>query len=152
VTREKRIRFLIQELNDDLARKLGGVLRCTYQAAKAMAGGSKELGRMLRSEAAEELRDAGQLAEAIVRLGGEPTTTPVDFDKPCGPKMMIEMDVLMERGEAQRFLEHARIARELEDTELQARLEAIAAAHASRARDLTRVLHATWPPTVQRPN
>jgi bacterioferritin (cytochrome b1) len=145
MSRHRRLGGLIQELNDDLARKLGTVIRYNYQAAKAAGPNAEEMRRLFRCEAVEELGHAAILAEAIVRLGGEPTTTPMEFDKPPCQKLMLEVDLVLEQADVERYLEHARLAADLEQMELQAELEAIASAEAAHAREMERVLGCLWP-------
>jgi bacterioferritin len=145
MTRDRQIQGLIARLNDDLARKLANVIRYNYQAAKAAGPSAETMRQLLRDEAASELEHAAVLSEVIVGLGGEPTTTPVEFDKPYCQKMALELDVLLEEADVRRTLEHARIAAALEERELQSRLEAIAEAEAHHARDLARLLASLWP-------
>jgi bacterioferritin len=145
MSRRRRIDGLIAELNEDLARKLGAVIRYNYQAAKAAGPDAAQLRRLFHYEAAEELGHAAFLAEAIVSLGGEPTTTPMEFDKPCCPRLTLEVDVLLERMDVKRYREHARLAGDLAEVELQARLEEIAAAGAVHAEAIERVLSGLWP-------
>lgn len=151
MSRRRRIDGLIAELNEDLARKLGSVIRYNYQAAKATGPNEAELRSLFHSEAAEELSHAAFLAEAIVSLGGEPTTMPMDFDKPRCPKLMLEVDVRLERSDVERYREHARLAGDLEEVELQARLEEIAAAEAVHALAIERVLTGLWPASSEVP-
>jgi bacterioferritin len=145
MSRRARIDDLIAELNEDLARKLGAVIRYNYQAAKAAGPSAPLLRRLFHGEAAEELGHAAFLAEAIVGLGGEPTTTPMEFDKPCCPRLMLEVGMLLERSDAERYRQHARLAGSLDEVELQARLEEIAAAEAVHVKAIEQVLTGLWP-------
>lgn len=145
MTRQRRIESLIARLNEDLARKLGNIIRYNYQAAKAAGRNVEQMRQLLRAEAAEELDHAAELAELIVDMGGEPTTTPVEFDKPHCRKAMLELDAMLERDDMSRYLELARLAADLEEVELQARLEAIAAAEGRQSRKLAQTVRTMWP-------
>ncbi len=52
----------------------------------------------LKAIAVTEMRHAGDIAERIVQLGGEPTTHPDEVSTGKTPKEMIEFDREMERG------------------------------------------------------
>jgi bacterioferritin len=145
MSRQRRVQGLIDELNHDLARKLANIIRYNYQAARAAGPNAAVMRQLFRNEAAEELDHAAVLAESIVSLGGEPTTIPAEFDKPRCPKLMLEVDVLLEEADMRRYLQHARLAGDLEELDLQARLERIAEAEACHAQDIARVLEGLWP-------
>jgi bacterioferritin len=76
----------------------------------------------------------------IIDLGGEPTTKPKEFPKPEGLKAMLELDMEMERGDVENYMEHARMAEELGLIELQFHLEEMAVDEAGHARELRRIL------------
>jgi bacterioferritin len=140
MARPSRITGLIEELNRDLALELGTVIRYNYEAAKAAGPQGEEVRSLLREGVAEELSHAAFLTDAIVRLGGEPTTNPSEFDKPCSLRLMLEIDLALERARCQRYRDHARVAGELNRPELQAKLEEIAAVEAEHAQEMERVL------------
>lgn len=87
---------LIEGLNEDLAAEWGTVIRYTYQAGNSFGVWGIELREMFEEEIADELGHASFLTDAIIDLGGEPTTTPADFDKPKTLKEMLELDIKME--------------------------------------------------------
>jgi bacterioferritin len=136
MSREK----LIQGLNEDLAGELGTVIRYNYQAGRADGLVGEHLRQMFRSEAADELGHAAFLTDVIVDLGGEPTTTPSDFDKPNSLKEMLKVDLEMEQADVTRYIEHAHLAGELGEVELELKLEEIAADEAGHAREIKRIL------------
>jgi bacterioferritin len=131
---------LIEGLNEDLAAELGTVIRYTYQASKAFGLQGIELREMFAEEVQDELGHAAYLMDAIVDLGGEPTTTPKEFAKPEGIKAMLEVDVEMEKDDVENYMAHARLAEELGLVGLQMKLEEMAADEAGHARDLRRLL------------
>jgi bacterioferritin len=131
---------LIKGLNEDLAAELGTVIRYTYQASKAFGLQGIELREMFAEEVQDELGHAAYLMDAIVDLGGEPTTTPKEFAKPEGIKAMLEVDVEMEKDDVANYMAHARLAEELGLVGLQMKLEEMVADEAGHARELRRLL------------
>lgn len=131
---------LIKGLNEDLAAELGTVIRYTYQASKAFGLHGVELREIFADEVQDELGHAAYLMDAIVDLGGEPTTAPKEFAKPDGIKAMLEVDVEMEEEDVENYMAHTRLAEELGLVGLQMRLEEMAADEAGHGRELRRLL------------
>jgi bacterioferritin len=131
---------LIQGLNEDLAAEWGTVIRYTYQSGKAFGLLGAELREMFKEEVVDELGHAAYLTDAIIDLGGEPTTTPKPFDKPEGLKAMLELDLEMEKSDVANYMKHAALAEELGLMELKFMLEEMAADEGGHARDLRRIL------------
>lgn len=131
---------LIQGLNEDLAAEWATIMRYTYQSGKAVGLRGAELREILEKEIADEMGHAKYLTDVIADLGGEPTTTPRDFDKPAELKQMIELDLKMEQDDVKNYTRHARMAEELGNTELKVKLEEMAADESAHARDLRRIL------------
>jgi bacterioferritin len=131
---------LIAGLNEDLAAELGTVIRYTYQSSKAMGFAGVELREILEDEIADELGHAAFLMDVIVDLGGEPTTTPKDFEKPESLKAMLELDLEMEKQDVEHYRAHAALAAELGLVELQLKLEEMAVDEAGHARELRRLI------------
>lgn len=140
MSRRRGVGDLIDELNRDLASELGAIIRCNYQASKAVGPQCENLRALLRSEVRDGLEHAAFLSETIVELGGEPTTLPADFDKPWSLRFMVEVDVALEQARLRRYEAHARLAGELGRPDLQARLESFASAESDRVRQLERTL------------
>jgi bacterioferritin len=138
---KNRLDRLIECLNEDLARELGNIIRCTYQAAKLGSPAAADARRLLLAELAQEIDHAAYLTRTIVALGGEPTTIPDEFDKPCSLQVMLEVDRMIEEATGRRYREHATLAGELDRPDLKAKLEEMAAVKAAHARELERVLH-----------
>ncbi len=131
---------LIQGLNDDLAAELGTIIRYNYQAGKSFGLMGAELREMFQSEIQDELGHAAFLTDVIVDLGGEPTTTPQQFDKPEDTKAMLELDLAMEEKDVENYMKHARLAEELGEAELRMKLEEMAADESRHAREIRRIL------------
>lgn len=131
---------LIKGLNEDLAAEWGTVIRYTYQSGKAFGLIGVELREILKEEIADELEHAAYLTDAIIDLGGEPTTTPKPFDKPDSLKAMLELDLEMEKSDVENYMKHAQMAEELGLMELKLTLEEMAADEGGHARDLRRIL------------
>jgi bacterioferritin (cytochrome b1) len=145
VSRQRQLDRLIEGLNEDLARQLGAIIRHTYQAAQVAGTPCEEVRHLLLDGLTEELRRASFLTETIIGLGGEPTTLPEEFDKPRQLRVMLELDMLISRASSRRYLEHARLAEDLNEVALKERLEGMAAVEAAQARELARVLQALFP-------
>lgn len=131
---------LIQGLNEDLAAEWGTVMRYTCQASQAYGLLGAELREILAREVQDELGHATFLTEAIIDLGGEPTTTPKPFAKPPDLKGMLALDLEMELSDIDSYQKHARLAEALGAVELKVRLEEMAADEAGHARLLRRLL------------
>lgn len=131
---------LIKGLNQDLAAEWGTIMRYTYQWGYTFGVAGMELRDMLESEIQDELGHAMFLTDAIVDLGGEPTTTPQEFEKPGTLKEMLELDLQMELADVKNYMKHAEMASDLELAELKVKLEEMAADEAGHARELRRLL------------
>jgi bacterioferritin len=131
---------LIEGLNEDLAAELGTIIRYNYQAGRVEGLGGEQLRRTLREEVLDELGHAAFLTDVIVDLGGEPTTSPMDFDKPATLQEMLQVDLAMELADVKRYMGHARLAEEADEVELRLKLEELAADEAGHARELRRIL------------
>jgi bacterioferritin len=131
---------LIQALNEDLAAEWGTIIRYTYQAGKSFGLLGAELRELFQEEAQDELGHAAFLTDVIVDLGGEPTTTPKEFAKPADLKGMVALDLEMELQDVANYIQHAKLAEELEQVELKLKLEEMAADEAGHARELRRLL------------
>jgi bacterioferritin len=131
---------LIRGLNEDLAAEWGTIIRYTYQASKSFGLLGAELREIFEQEVQDELGHAKFLTDVIVDLGGEPTTTPRDFDKPVGLKAMLELDLKMELQDIENYKKRAKQAEELGEAELKVKLEEMAADEAGHARELRRLL------------
>lgn len=99
-----------------------------------------ELREILADEITDELGHASYLMDIIVDLGGEPTTTPMSFEKPEGQKAMLELDLEMEKHDVENYRAHAAMAEELGLVDIQLQLEDMAADGVAHAREGRRLL------------
>lgn len=131
---------LIRGLNENLSAELGTIARYLYQSSKAFGPGGAEIRQLLTQEVPDELRHAEFLMDVIVDLGGEPTTTAQEFNKPERLEAMLEMDLGMEMQDVENYKRRAQLAEEIGLVELKVRLEEMAADEARHARELRRLL------------
>jgi len=131
---------LIKGLNEDLAAELGTVIRYNYQSGKSFGFIGIELREMFEDEIKDELEHASFLTDIIIDLGGEPTTTPKEFEKPDSIKAMLELDLKMELEDVENYKKHAEWAEQLDMIELKMKLEDMAADEAGHARQIRRIL------------
>lgn len=131
---------LIRGLNEDLSAELGTIARYLYQSSKSFGAMGAEIRQLLSQEIPDELRHAAFLMDVIVDLGGEPTTSPQEFNKPDRLEAMLEMDLGMEMQDVENYKRRAQQADEIGLVELKVRLEEMAADEARHARELRRLL------------
>jgi hypothetical protein len=81
---------LINNLNQDLADELGAIIQYTTYAAKVTGPYRPQLSAFFLEEVADEQLHAQFLANKIVALGGEPTTTPSPVAAANSNKEMLE--------------------------------------------------------------
>lgn len=131
---------LLKGLNEDLSAELGTIIRYNYQAGKSTGFMGSEMRKMFSGELKDEMRHARFLTDVISDMGGEPVTTPKNFDKPESIKDMLELDQMMEEKDVENYRKHSHEAEELGLMELKVKLEEIAADESSHARKIRRIL------------
>ena len=131
---------LIDGLNEDLSGELGAIIRYNWQAAKAFGPQGAELRELFEEEISDELGHASFLMDVIVDLGGEPTTSPLEFEKPDTLKEMLKLDLELELNDVDAYVKRAEQADALGEIELKVRLEEMAADEAGHARELRRII------------
>ena len=131
---------LLRGLNEDLAGELGTIIRYNYQAGRAYGPIGEHIRELFRAEVMDELGHAAFLTDVIVDLGGEPTTTPMHFEKPDTLRGVLELDLEMEHQDVERYKAHAALAEQVGDIELKLKLEEIAADESRHARQIQRIL------------
>jgi bacterioferritin len=131
---------LIKGLNEDLAGELGTIVRYTIQASKAHGPHGAEVRELLTNEVQDELGHASFLADVIVDLGGEPTTSPRPFNNSESLRDMLELNIKMEEQDVFNYRQRANLAEEMENVELKVRLEEMAADESRHARELRRLV------------
>ena len=131
---------LLRGLNEDLAGELGTIIRYNYQAGRAYGPIGEHVRDLFRADLQDELGHAAFLTDVIVDLGGEPTTTPMAFEKPASLRGALELDLELEHADVERYKAHALLAEQVGDIELKLKLEEIAADESRHARQLQRIL------------
>lgn len=131
---------LIKGLNKDLAAEWGTIKRYTYQGSKCFGPRGAELRKIFNAETQDEIGHATFLSDAIVDLGGEPTTEAKSFEKPDDLKEMLKLDIQMELDDVENYMAHAKMAEELGEVALRFKLEEMAADEDGHARELARLL------------
>jgi bacterioferritin len=132
--------MFIKGLNEDLAAELGTIIRYNWQASKSFGPHGAEVRELFEEEIPDEMGHASFLMDVIVDLGGEPTTTPAEFDKIETLEGMLKLDLDMELQDVENYTERAKQAEDLDDVELRVRLEEMAADEGEHARDLRRII------------
>ncbi|MCA9309848.1 MAG: ferritin-like domain-containing protein [Phycisphaerales bacterium] len=114
---------LIGKLNEDLAAELSAVIQYTIYAAKVDGPYRPQLVQFFLAEVPDEQGHASFLANKIVALGGEPTTTPAPVKPARTNREMLEAVAEAERRAVKGYSERAAQAEELGLKGLQVQLE-----------------------------
>jgi len=131
---------LIDRLNEDLAGELGAIIQYLTYAAKATGPYRPQLVQFFGAEVADEQLHAQYLANKIVALDGEPTTTarPVP-DASTNHQMLVEV-LAAERQAASDYTQRARDAEEFGDKGLSVQLEDMVRDESGHAEETERML------------
>lgn len=135
---------LIAKLNEDLAGELGAIIQYLTYAAKATGPYRPQLSQFFMAEVADEQIHAQYLANKIVALGGEPTTTPRPVPEAATNREMLEAVLKAER---QATVDYARRAEEAEafgDKGLVVQLEDMVRDESGHSEETERMLR-DWP-------
>ena len=135
---------LIELLNEDLAGELGAVIQYTTYAAKITGPYRPQLSQFFLGEIPEEQGHAQYLANKIVALGGEPTTTPRPVPVARDNHAMLEAVLEAERRARADYTQRAKQAEEFGDKGLQVQLENIVADESQHFEETERMLR-EWP-------
>ena len=135
---------LIEKLNEDLAGELGAIIQYTTYAAKATGPYRPQLAQFFLTEVADEQLHAQFLANKIVALGGEPTTTPRPVPKAATNREMLEEVLKAERKATADYAERARQAEEFGDKGLVVQLEDMVRDESGHSEETERMLR-DWP-------
>ncbi len=114
---------LIAKLNDDLAAELGAIIAYITYAARVDGPQRPQLAQFFNAEVSGEQVHANYLANKIVALGGEPTTTPVAVPLPQGNQAMLEAVLQMEREAVARYVQRVQDAEAYGDIALKITVE-----------------------------
>ncbi len=135
---------LIKGLNQDLAGEYGAIIQYLTYAAKATGPHRPQLVEFYESEIVDEQGHAKFLANKIVALGGEPTTTPDEQPAPQGNREMLEAVLAAERQAVADYTERAKQAEEFGDKGLVVALEDMIRDESTHAEETERILR-DWP-------
>lgn len=135
---------LIDNLNEDLAGELGAIIQYLTYAAKASGPFRPQLSEFFLAEVADEQGHAQYLANKIVALGGEPTTTPREVPAARDNKSMLQAVLSAERRAVADYTQRAKEADEYGDKGLAVQLEDMVRDESSHSEETERIL-TNWP-------
>ena len=135
---------LIDNLNKDLANELGAIIQYITYAAKATGPYRPQLSQFFLAEVADEQLHAQYLANKIVALGGEPTTTPTPVPGAASNREMLEAVLAAENQAVQGYTERAGQADAFGDKGLAVQLEDMVRDESGHSEETERILR-DWP-------
>jgi len=135
---------LIKNLNEDLAGEFGAIIQYLTYAAKATGPYRPQLSQFFLAEVADEQLHAQFLANKIVALGGEPTTTPRPVPAASTNKEMLQAVLEAERRATKDYTQRAREADEMGDKGLAVQLEDMVRDESGHSEETERILR-DWP-------
>lgn len=135
---------MIEHLNEDLAGEFSAIIQYLTYAAKATGPYRPQLTQFFLTEVADEQLHAQFLANKIVTLGGEPTTTPRPVEAAHTNRAMLEAVLAAERRAAVDYTQRAREADELGDKGLAVQLEDMVRDESGHSEETERMLR-DWP-------
>ncbi len=135
---------LIDHLNEDLAGELGAIIQYITYAAKATGPFRPQLSQFFLAEVADEQLHAQFLANKIVALGGEPTTTPRPVPPAKTNREMLEAVLAAELQAKQDYTRRAEEADAYGDKGLVVQLEDMVRDESGHSEETERILR-DWP-------
>jgi bacterioferritin len=135
---------LIDHLNEDLAGELGAIIQYITYAAKATGPYRPQLAEFFLAEVTDEQMHAQYLANKIVALGGEPTTTPRPVPAAKTNREMLEAVLAAELQAGQDYTQRALEAEEYGDKGLVVQLEDMVRDESGHSEETERILR-DWP-------
>lgn len=135
---------LVNNLNEDLAGELGAIIQYIVYAAKASGPFRPQLSQFFLAEVADEQLHAQFLANKIVALGGEPTTTPRPVPAAKDNRAMLEAVLAAEKQATADYTQRAQEAEEFGDKGLSVQLENMVFDESGHAEETARILK-DWP-------
>ena len=137
---------LIDHLNDDLASELQAIVQYITYAAKVTGPYRPQLAQFFLAEVADEQAHAQYLANKIVALGGEPTTTPKPVPAAATNREMLEAVMEAERQAIVGYTQRAVEADEFGQKGLAVQLEDMVRDESEHYEETERILR-DWPLT-----
>jgi bacterioferritin len=135
---------LIDNLNKDLAGELSAIIQYITYAAKATGPYRPQLSQFFLAEVTDEQGHAQFLANKIVALGGEPTTTARPVPPAKNNKEMVEAVLAAEQQAVKDYTQRALEADELGDKGLVVQLEDMVRDESGHSEETERILR-DWP-------
>jgi bacterioferritin len=135
---------LIKGLNEDLSNELSAIIQYITYAAKTTGPFRPQLSAFFLEEVTDEQAHASYLANKIVALGGEPTTTPAPVPPAGSNKEMLERILEAERQAIKDYSKRAEQAAELGRKGLSVQLEDMVNDETGHAEETERMLR-DWP-------
>lgn len=135
---------MIDKLNEDLAGELSAIIQYTTYAAKVTGPYRPQLVQFFLAEVPDEQGHAQYLANKIVMLGGEPTTTPRPVQEAHTNREMLEAVLAAERKARADYTQRAREADEMGDKALAVQLENMVFDESNHGDETERML-TDWP-------
>ena len=135
---------LIKNLNEDLSGELGAVIQYLTYAAKVNGPYRPQLAQFFLAEVADEQMHAQYLANKIVALGGDPTTTPQAVPKAMSNKEMLEAVLAAELQATKDYTKRALEADIFGDKGLAVQLEDMVRDESGHSEETERILR-DWP-------
>ncbi|MCB0834212.1 MAG: ferritin-like domain-containing protein [Bacteroidetes bacterium] len=131
---------LIKNLNEDLSGELGAIIQYLTYAAKVTGPYRPQLAQFFLTEVADEQLHAQYLANKIVALGGEPTTTPRPVAKAQTNKEMLEAILEAERQATKDYAQRAKEADAMGEKGLSVQLEDMVRDESGHSEETERIL------------
>jgi bacterioferritin len=135
---------LVNHLNEDLAGELGAIIQYITYAAKATGPYRPQLVQFFLAEVTDEQMHAEFLANKIVALGGEPTTTPQPVPPAVTNREMLQAVLEAELQAGKDYTQRALQAEEYGDKGLVVQLEDMVRDETGHAEETERILR-DWP-------
>lgn len=135
---------LIEGLNEDLAGELSAIIQYTTYAAKVNGPYRPQLASFFLAEIADEQGHAQYLANKIVALGGEPTTTPRAVPEAKTNRAMLEAVLAAEWRALKDYTQRALDAEAIGDKGLMVQLEDMVRDESGHSEETERILR-DWP-------
>jgi len=135
---------LIDHLNEDLAGELSAIIQYITYAAKATGPFRPQLAQFFLTEVADEQLHAQYLANKIVAMGGEPTTTPRPVPDAHTNREMLQAVLVAERKATSDYTQRAKEAEALGDKGLSVQLEDMVRDESGHSEETERILR-DWP-------
>jgi bacterioferritin len=135
---------LINNLNEDLAGELSAIIQYITYASKATGPYRPQLVQFFLTEVADETLHAQFLANKIVSLGGEPTTSPRPVPPAKTNQEMLKAILADEKKAAKDYTLRAEQADALGEKGLVVQLEDMVRDETGHAEETARILM-DWP-------